>query len=132
MMPIHRRLETVGRLLYGDRWQRSLAADLDIPAPTFTRYARGEREMPSELETRFAEFCERRANALVEAANQISDVGRMTLVAQGSAVAAEVPHFVAMRSDDPRIIGSTAGDTKMTWLRLDAEAEPENEPEMKP
>lgn len=42
-------LSTIGRLLYGRRWQTPLAKALDVHPRTVTRWERGETAMPENL-----------------------------------------------------------------------------------
>lgn len=44
------RLEAVGRVLYGPRWQTDLAADLGVTYRTMRRWVSGESPIPGGVE----------------------------------------------------------------------------------
>jgi len=53
-------LATIGRALYGERWQTALAADLGVADRTMRRWAAGTSAMPSGLEADLRRLLEER------------------------------------------------------------------------
>ena len=67
-------LRTIGRLLYGRRWQTPLAKALDVHPRTVVRWERSEAAMPEDLPERLrhaAELAVERTQHALELADRL-------------------------------------------------------------
>jgi plasmid maintenance system antidote protein VapI len=61
---------TIGRALYGPKWQRALAGALDIGERQVRHYAAGSRELPADMGERLARCLYGHADKLTALANR--------------------------------------------------------------
>jgi plasmid maintenance system antidote protein VapI len=61
-------LETIGRALYGERWQSSLARALKVAPRTMRRWAAGKSRMPEAIGADLAKLVDVRQQALMSLA----------------------------------------------------------------
>lgn len=69
-------LRTAGEALYGPRWQRDLARDLDMDDRTMRRWATGERPIPARVSGELVGLLRRRGDICTALADRLTEYVR--------------------------------------------------------